>query len=146
MSIKVISFNIRCVDDENGNSIQERAPRLSMITTPYDADVIGFQEYTPFWEDSINRYFCDKYEFFNKVKNRTAYSEQELEKIYKFNKKCYLISFLFICFNAGPNNIAFKSSSLSIILKLNIGDIMLSKKSWDVLILSSSYNSLEIKS
>ena len=65
MRIKVISFNIRCVDDENGNSIQERAPRLSMITTPYDADVIGFQEYTPFWEDSINRYFCDKYEFFN---------------------------------------------------------------------------------
>ena len=75
MRIKVISFNIRCVDDENGNSIQERAPRLSMITTPYDADVIGFQEYTPFWEDSINRYFCDKYEFFNKYRSNTGWIE-----------------------------------------------------------------------
>ena len=34
--------------------------------------------------------------FFNKIKNRTAYSEQELEEIYQSNKKCYLISFLFI--------------------------------------------------
>ena len=43
MQIKVISFNIRCKDDENGNSVLERAPRLATVTTPYDADVIGFQ-------------------------------------------------------------------------------------------------------
>lgn len=28
MMTKVVSFNIRCCDDENGNSIKERAPRL----------------------------------------------------------------------------------------------------------------------
>lgn len=41
-------------------------------------------------------YDLKKDEFFNKIKNRTAYSEQELEGIYQTNKKCYLISFLFI--------------------------------------------------
>ena len=75
MRIKVISFNIRCTDDENCNSIQERAPRLSMVMAPYDADVIGFQEYTPFWEDSIDRYFCDRYELFNKYRTDTGWIE-----------------------------------------------------------------------
>ena len=75
MRIKVISFNIRCVDDKNGNSIHERAPRLSTVTAPYDADVIGFQEYTPAWEHFINEYFCDKYEFFNKYRTDTGWIE-----------------------------------------------------------------------
>ena len=42
---------------------------------PYDADVIGFQEYTPLWEDPINKYFCDKYEFFNKYRTDTGWIE-----------------------------------------------------------------------
>ena len=75
MRIKVISFNIRCADDKNGNSVQERAPRLSTVTAPYDADVIGFQEYTPAWEHFINEYFCDKYEFFNKYRTDTGWIE-----------------------------------------------------------------------
>ena len=75
MRIRVISFNIRCVSDENGNSIQERAPRLFAVTAPYDADVIGFQEYTPLWEDSINQYFSDKYAFFNQYRTDTGWLE-----------------------------------------------------------------------
>ena len=75
MRIKAISFNIRCADDENGNSVIERAPRLFAVTTPYDADVIGFQEYTPLWEESIDKYFCDKYEFFNKYRTDTGWIE-----------------------------------------------------------------------
>ena len=47
MEISVISFNIRCCNDPNGNSIAERAPRLDTITSMYDADVIGFQECRP---------------------------------------------------------------------------------------------------
>ncbi|MBQ6954734.1 MAG: hypothetical protein IJP83_01520 [Mycoplasma sp.] len=57
----------------------------SSIVTSYGV----FESYDKLWG-------LTKYEFFNKVKNRTAYSEQELEEIYKFNEKCYLISFLFI--------------------------------------------------
>ena len=75
MRINAVSFNIRCVDDENGNSIKERAPRLFTVIKPYDADVIGFQEYTPFWEDSIDRFFCDKYEFFHKYRTDTGWIE-----------------------------------------------------------------------
>lgn len=75
MYIKVISFNIRCTDDENGNSIQERAPRLAAVINPYDADVIGFQEYTPSWEAYINHYFCEKYELFNQYRTDKGWIE-----------------------------------------------------------------------
>ena len=68
MSIKVISFNIRCVDDPNNHSIPERAPCLATVMASYDADIIGFQEYSAFWEEDIEKYFCDKYEFFNKYR------------------------------------------------------------------------------
>ncbi len=75
MRIKAISFNIRCTNDENGNSIQERAPRLASVIAPYDADVIGLQEYTPIWEDYIPKFFSDKYEFFNKYRTDTGWIE-----------------------------------------------------------------------
>lgn len=48
--MKVISFNIRCTNDPNGHSIEERAPRLGAIIAEYAPDVIGFQEYRPKWE------------------------------------------------------------------------------------------------
>ena len=53
MKLKVISFNIRYCDDKDGNSIKERAPRLLEVTKKYDADIIGFQEFTPPWEKEI---------------------------------------------------------------------------------------------
>ena len=53
MKLKVISFNIRYCDDKDGNSIKERAPRLLEVTKKYDADIIGFQEFTPLWEKEI---------------------------------------------------------------------------------------------
>ena len=64
MELKIVSFNIRCADDGNGNSIKERAPRLSEIISNYDVDLIGFQEYIPKWEKPIKKYFGNKYEIF----------------------------------------------------------------------------------
>lgn len=69
MELKVISFNIRCCDDKDGHSISERAPRLAEATVPYDADVIGFQEYRPKWEEHIEKYYGEKYEIFNKYRD-----------------------------------------------------------------------------
>ena len=69
MELKVISFNIRCRDDNNGHSIPERAPRLASVTLPIDADVIGFQEYRPAWEEHIDRYYSDRYDLFNKYRS-----------------------------------------------------------------------------
>ena len=68
MKLKVISFNIRCCDDKDGHSIKERAPRLAAVTEKYDADIIGFQEYTVPWEEQIAKYYPD-YEMFMKYRS-----------------------------------------------------------------------------
>ena len=72
MKLKVISFNIRCCDDKNGNAISERAPRLFKVTSPIDADIIAFQEYRPQWEEHINNFYSDKYDIFLKYRNETV--------------------------------------------------------------------------
>ncbi len=73
MKLKVISFNIRYCDDKDGHSIAERAPRLSEVTKKYDADIIGFQEFTVPWEKEIEKFYPE-YEMFMKYR-----SQHELE-------------------------------------------------------------------
>jgi endonuclease/exonuclease/phosphatase family metal-dependent hydrolase len=73
MKLKLISFNIRCCDDEDGNSIAERAPRLAEITKKYDAGIIAFQEYTVPWEKEIEKFYPE-YDMFSKYR-----SQHELE-------------------------------------------------------------------
>lgn len=89
MRLGVISFNIRCVDDTNGNSIAERAPRLFDVTSIYDADVICFQEYTPTWKPLIEKYYSSEYDIYNKY--RTKFTKRESEPILwkkdKFKRK-----------------------------------------------------------
>ena len=97
MKLKVISFNIRCCDDKNGNSVAERAPRLATVTAPYDADVIGFQEYTPLWEKPIEEYFGGKYEIFNKYRTDTGHIESapmiwKKDKFECLKKGCFWLS------------------------------------------------------
>ena len=75
MKLKVISFNIRCCDDKDGHAVVERAPRLKAATEPYDADVIGVQEYTPVWEKPLDEIYGDKYDFFNKYRCSTGHVE-----------------------------------------------------------------------
>ena len=72
MNLNVISFNIRCCNDPNGYSIEERAPRLSKVISGYDADIIGLQEYRPAWEKHISKYFGEKFEIFNKYRCETT--------------------------------------------------------------------------
>ena len=69
MVLKAISFNIRCCDDKDGNSIPERAPRLAEITKKYDADIIGFQEFTVPWEAEIEKFYPE-YEMFMKYRSK----------------------------------------------------------------------------
>lgn len=70
MKISVISFNIRCCDDPDGHSIEERAPRLFEAVKPYDADIIGFQEVrpSPRWENRITEQYGEEYGIFNKYR------------------------------------------------------------------------------
>lgn len=64
MDIKVVSFNIRCANDPEGHSIEERAPRLKAILDPIKADIIGFQECQLDWEKIIERDYLDEYEMY----------------------------------------------------------------------------------
>ncbi len=64
MELKFASFNLRCCDDPDGNSIKERAPRLKAVLAPLSADVIAFQEIRPKWVPEIERDFLDQYELF----------------------------------------------------------------------------------
>lgn len=86
MELKVISFNIRCRDDENGHSIEERAPRLYDATAPFDADVIGFQEYRPKWEAHIEKFFGKDYEIFNKYRSETTKDVESSPILWKRDK------------------------------------------------------------
>ena len=75
MKIRVVSFNIRSMDDPDGYSIEERAPRLKKIVDDIDPDIIGLQEYRPQWEEYIERDFLDKYEMFNKYRATEGWIE-----------------------------------------------------------------------
>lgn len=66
--IKVITFNIRCANDRNGHSIDERAPRLKKVLDQYDADLIGFQEAVPKWMEHLEEDYGAEYEIFNKYR------------------------------------------------------------------------------
>ena len=55
--MKVVTFNLRCGNDPNGNSIEERAPRLKAVMDRYDADLVGFQEVTPAWMEHLTADF-----------------------------------------------------------------------------------------
>ena len=73
MDLRLISFNILCIDNDNGNSVAERAPRLTAIMDKYDADVICLQEYRPTtWKDYLWDYYGDTYEMFHKYRNQTT--------------------------------------------------------------------------
>lgn len=66
--MKIVTYNLRCQDDENENSIDERAPRLKRILSAYDADVIGFQEVTPRWLWHLERDYGGEYEIFSRYR------------------------------------------------------------------------------
>ena len=67
--MKIVSFNIRCADDPNGNSVEERSKRLKIIIDKYDADIIGFQESTPKWFEFLLKDYSKDYEIFNRYRD-----------------------------------------------------------------------------
>ena len=74
MNIKVVSFNILCVDSTENYLISDRAPRLKAVIAPFDPDVIGIQEYRDPWEPHFKEQFPD-YEMFNEWRSDDAWRE-----------------------------------------------------------------------
>ena len=97
MKLNVISFNIRCCDDANGNSIAERAPRLAEVISHYDADIIALQEYTRPWEPHIDKYYGADYDMYLKYRNTTVDYEAapilwKKDKFTLLKKGCFWLS------------------------------------------------------
>lgn len=67
-----VTYNLRYQDDENGNSIDERAPRLKQILSAYNADLIGFQEVTPRWLWHIEEDYGGEYEIFSRYRDEVS--------------------------------------------------------------------------
>lgn len=59
--LKIISYNIRYTDDEDRNSIDDRAPRLKTVLDRYDADLVGMQEVVPRWVAHIQNDYSAEY-------------------------------------------------------------------------------------
>lgn len=57
---RVMSFNVRCVDDEEG-SIANRSQIVVAIIDQYAPDSFGVQEATPKWIKILDKAFSDKY-------------------------------------------------------------------------------------
>ena len=74
MKIKVISFNILCVDSTENYLISDRAPRLKAVIAPFDPDVIGIQEYRDPWEPHFKEQFPE-YEMVNAWRSDDSHRE-----------------------------------------------------------------------
>ncbi len=83
-ALKVVSYNIRCADDPDGNSIEERAPRLMEVLEKYDPDLIGFQEMVPAWDVPLEMNLGENYD--RVIKYRAASSKEATPIYYKREK------------------------------------------------------------
>ena len=75
MDLNLVSFNIRSLDDPDGYSIPERAPRLSKVIRDIDPDIIGIQEFRPSWEKLFHEHFLDRYEMYNQYRTLEGWIE-----------------------------------------------------------------------
>ena len=85
MELKVLSLNVRTCDDPNGHAIVERGPRALEILKLENADLMGFQEYTPKMKSVLAEELSKDYEIFDKY--RTERPDTDWESVPIFWKK-----------------------------------------------------------
>lgn len=83
-NLKLMAYNIRCANDPNGHSIDERAPRVKQIIAQNDPDVIGLEEVTPAWMTHLNADYQDRYSIIQYY--RAAENREGLAILYKKEK------------------------------------------------------------
>lgn len=59
--VSVMSQNIRCANDGNGNDIVDRKERFKKLMNAYQPDLLGTQEVTAEWNTIFEDYFGDEY-------------------------------------------------------------------------------------
>ncbi|MBQ8893642.1 MAG: endonuclease/exonuclease/phosphatase family protein [Clostridia bacterium] len=70
-NFKIMTFNVRCTDDPNGHSIQERAPRVKATIEKHDPDIVGMQEVVPAWHTIFTETMTEKYEVITHYRSAT---------------------------------------------------------------------------
>lgn len=70
--LKIVSYNIRCANDEGGRSIAERAPRLKTVLDQYQPDIIGFQEVVPEWMNYLTKDYSANYNYKLEYRSETS--------------------------------------------------------------------------
>ena len=58
---RVMSFNVRCISDDNGHTIQNRSQLVTAVLEQYAPDSFGVQEATPKWIKILDKEFGEKY-------------------------------------------------------------------------------------
>lgn len=58
---RVMSFNVRCISDDNGHTIANRSQLVTAVLEQYAPDTFGVQEATPKWLKIIDRELGDRY-------------------------------------------------------------------------------------
>ena len=75
MELNLITFNLRCCDDENQNSIAERAPRVREVLSRYHVDVLCFQEISEKWQPHLEADYLKDFDMYLQYRNQTGYRE-----------------------------------------------------------------------
>ncbi|MBQ8893147.1 MAG: endonuclease/exonuclease/phosphatase family protein [Clostridia bacterium] len=70
--LKIVDYNVRCVDDGVGKTIEERAVRFEDLMNRLDPDIMGLQEVTPRWLDYLTENFTDDYEYLHRWRSVTS--------------------------------------------------------------------------
>ncbi len=70
--IKVVSQNVRHVNEDPPNTVEERSTRMYTILENYDADVIGFQEMRSWWVQTLPKLLLsDEYDSYTKYRSKS---------------------------------------------------------------------------
>ncbi len=82
--LKILDYNIRCVDDGEGKTIFDRSMRFEDLVDRYSPDIMGLQEATHNWIMFLEETFLDEYEM--RYMYRAASSKESTPILWKKDK------------------------------------------------------------
>ena len=60
-NLKIITQNLRCIDDGIANSIENRSKRLEQLINNYKPDILSTQEVSRKWHEALIHTYSSKY-------------------------------------------------------------------------------------
>lgn len=94
-NLKLMTFNVRYTDDENGHSIAERAPRVKATVEQNDPDIVGMQEVVPAWKALLEETMGDQYGIITHYRSES--NKEGLSILYKKDRFTFIDEGFFWC-------------------------------------------------